>query len=157
MGGVNSYSQDNLVAYSTIADATSLIKQGTFLAKIDLKSAYRSVPISSSCYDLTGLHWYFKEDLSPTFLYDCRLPFGASKSCKICSALTDAVTRMLASKGYTCLNDIDDFLVIADSELKCKKGLDCLIGLVESLGFEINWKKVEQPARIMVFLGVKID
>ena len=84
-GGVNSYSQDNSVAYSTIADATRLIKQGTYLAKIDLKSAYRSVPISSSCYDLTGLHWYFKEDLSPTFLYDCRLPFGASKSCKIFS------------------------------------------------------------------------
>jgi hypothetical protein len=52
---------------------------------------------------------------------------------------------MLASKGFFCLNYIDDFL------------LDVLVALIQSLGLEINWEKVEGPATEMIFLGVHIN
>ena len=41
--------------------------------------------------------------------------------------------------------------------MSCKKSLDELIVLVESLGFKVNWDKVAQPAEIMTFLGVKLN
>jgi hypothetical protein len=98
-GGVNAFSLDNSVSYSSISDATKLIKDGSFLAKMDLSSAYRSVPISPESFNLTGLQWTFTGDSEPTYMYDCRLPFGASKSCKIFTAVSDAVTRFFAKRG----------------------------------------------------------
>jgi hypothetical protein len=103
-GGINAFSLDNSVKYSTITDATELIKDGSFLAKIDLSSAYRSMPISPDSYNLTGLQWTFCGDSEPTYMFDCRLPFGASKSCKIFTAISDAVTRFFARRGHLCIN-----------------------------------------------------
>jgi hypothetical protein len=108
-GSVNAYSLDNSVTYSSISDATKLIKDGSFLTKIYLSSAYRSVPISPDSYSLTGLQWTFSGDSEPTYMYDCHLPFGASKSCKIFTAISDAVTRFFARRGHVCINYIDDF------------------------------------------------
>ena len=64
---------------------------------------------------------------------------------------------MLASKGFFCLNYIDDFLVLADDLETCRAGLDCLVSLVQSLGLEINWEKVVGPHTDLVFLGVHVD
>ena len=78
-GGPNKLAVDTSVTYATIDDAVQLIVPGTFLGKLDLSSAYRSVPIHPSCYALTGLQWTFVDDLQPTYFYDARLPFGAIK------------------------------------------------------------------------------
>jgi hypothetical protein len=154
LGGVNAYSTDNSVVYSTLTDATKLIKPGSFLAKIDLQKVYCSVPLSPKSYRLTGLHWTFEGQDSPTFMFDCRLPFGASKSCKISTTISNSISRMLARKGYRCINYIDDFLVVADSESECRAGLSCLLKLVMSLGLDVNWTKVEGPASTLTFLGI---
>lgn len=42
-------------SYMTVDTAVSLIKSNAYLAKIDLKSAYRDVPIHPSNYPATGL------------------------------------------------------------------------------------------------------
>ena len=38
-----------------------------------------------------------------------------------------------------------------------KEVFDCLIELLQNLGFEINWKKVVPPTQCLTFLGVPID
>jgi hypothetical protein len=58
-GGLNQFCTDSAVSYSTVDDAVKHIKVGSYLAKIDLSEAYRSVPINPSCYDYTGLQWIF--------------------------------------------------------------------------------------------------
>ena len=89
-GGLNILTTDTCVKYPTIDNAVTMIKDGSFLAKVDLKSAYRSVPIHADSFNYTGLQWNFGENLCPTFLYDCRLPFGASRSCRVFQAITSA-------------------------------------------------------------------
>jgi hypothetical protein len=98
-GGVNQYSTDNSVKYSTINDATKMIKTGSFLAKIDLKSAYRCVPLHPTCHQWTGISWKFGESGKTTYLYDARLPFGASKSCLVFRSLSDSIVLMLARRN----------------------------------------------------------
>jgi hypothetical protein len=71
-GGINRFGVDSSVSYSTIDDALKLVKKGTFLAKVDLSEAYRSIPVHSSCFTLTGLQWIFGDDLVPTLLFDAR-------------------------------------------------------------------------------------
>ena len=66
--GVNSYvpSLDKL-HFQTIDDAIKLVDHNYYLAKIDLRYAYRSVPIHPSNYPATGLKWTFSGDSLPTY------------------------------------------------------------------------------------------
>jgi hypothetical protein len=81
-GGVNVFGVDSSVKYATIDEALLFMSPNCFLGKIDLSEAYRSVPINPACFDLTGIHWLFDGDSEYTYLYDARLPFGSSLSCK---------------------------------------------------------------------------
>ncbi|VDI13266.1 Hypothetical predicted protein [Mytilus galloprovincialis] len=56
---LNSYTSDTNCAYMDMRHALKLIKPNSFLAKIDLKSAYRSVCCHVSDHNLTGLKWTF--------------------------------------------------------------------------------------------------
>ena len=58
--GVNSYVPflDKL-HFQTIDDAIKLVDKEYYLAKIDLRHAYRSVPIHPSNFQATGLKWTF--------------------------------------------------------------------------------------------------
>ena len=73
MNSLNDYAVDTTCSYMALNDACRIIKPGDFLAKIDLKSAYRSVSIHPSNYKYTGLKWHFKGDSKVTmvtYMYD---------------------------------------------------------------------------------------
>jgi hypothetical protein len=156
-GGVNRFSSDNSVKFSTIHDATKLIKKGSFMAKIDLKSAYRCVPIHPLCHQFTGISWKFGDSQEVTYLYDARLPFGASKSCMVFQSISDSIVLMLARRNIQCLAYIDDFLLICDSKLECDRALMTILALVDSLGLDVNAEKTAGPTQKIVFLGIEVD
>ena len=59
-GGLNDYAHEDVkVRFQSLKDATSLLTRGAFMAKVDLKSAYRSVSLHPSQYKFTGLKWKF--------------------------------------------------------------------------------------------------
>jgi hypothetical protein len=156
-GGVNVHTTDTSVVYSTIDDAVKLIKPGSYIAKVDLKSAYRSVPIHSSSFPYMGLSWRFGSDEKVTYFYDCRLPFGASRSCRVFQAISNAIVRILQREIFHCISYIDDFLVVGETKELCQKALDFLLELIPLLGLEVNWDKVSGPETTLSFLGVQID
>ena len=93
--GVNSYIDIESFKFQTIDDAVKLIDKGYYLAKIDLRHAYRSVPIHPSNYKATGLKWVFKGSKHPTYLIDKRLPYGGRSAPGIFHRITQAVRRMM--------------------------------------------------------------
>lgn len=155
---MNDYGSSVSVRYQTLADACELAKPGSFMCKIDLKSAYRSVGIHSSDYCLTGLSWCFKGDTSPTYLFDTRLPFGSNVAPSIFQRLTSSVCRMMKQKGFpNVIVYLDDFLIVEESLQRC---IDCqhvLVSLLRSLGFSISWSKMDGPSQVVTFLGVLIN
>ena len=155
---MNDYTTLHAVRYQTLEDAYTLAKPGYFLAKVDLKSAYRSVPIHPSDYCLTGLKWHFKNDSKPTYMYDARLPFGARNGCSIFHRLTQSVRRMMAKRGFpNIIVYLDNFLIISKSYSECLEAQHVLLGLLIKLGFLISWKKVLGPMCKLPFLGIMID
>ena len=66
---------------------------GCLLAKLDLKEAYRAVPVHPSDQRLLGVAW------DDTVYIDKALPFGLRSASKIFSALTDAMMWLLQEKG----------------------------------------------------------
>ena len=68
------------VHYSTVDDAITHIKEvgvNAYLAKTNIKSAFRIVPIHPDDHHLLGMKW------KDRFYYDTTLPRGCSMSCAI--------------------------------------------------------------------------
>ena len=70
---MNEYTGHHSVRYQTLQDACRLAKPGYYCAKLDLQSAYRSVPIHPDDYKATGLAWRFEGEDTDTYLFDARL------------------------------------------------------------------------------------
>ena len=87
-----------MIMFSQIMDLrvlSKLIYQGCYLAKIDLGTAYRCIPIHPSYYQATGLKRQFANTSSPPYLFDTKLPFGAAKNPQIFQRLSSVVCRIL--------------------------------------------------------------
>ena len=115
------------------------------------------MPIHPSNYTATGLAWQFRGDNSLTYLYKCKLPFGAAQSPEIFHRLTQAITRMMERRGFTVLAYLDEFLIIADTKVECQQAYEELIKLIGEVSFQINWDKAVRPCQQITFLGIEID
>jgi len=156
---VNDYaSLDEKTKYQSVQDAVDILKPNSYLAKVDLKSAYRSVPVHHSNWQALGLQWWFGDDPQPTFMYDTRLPFGSKLAPSIFHRLTQSVRRMLQRRGiHGVIVYLDDFLIVSDTYEECMETLNVLWRLLRCLGFAISWGKVEGPSQAITFLGIHID
>ncbi len=157
-GALNDYAFDvEKLKYQTVQEAANLITPNCYLAKVDLKSAYRSVKISDYSRGATGLEWTFLGDSEPTYLRDFALPFGSKLSPYIFTKLTQAVRRMMARRGFKgVLVYLDDFLIIEKTKKRCQLALDTLLQLLRQLGFAISYNKVVTPTQKLCFLGIDI-
>ncbi|MES9970252.1 MAG: reverse transcriptase domain-containing protein [Candidatus Thiodiazotropha sp.] len=156
-GSVHDYcTSDWKQKFSRVDDAAALVTEGCYMAKVDLKSAYRSVPISQHSQRVTGLKWQFGK--RTVFLKDTKLCFGSRLAPGIFHRLTQAVKRMLNRRGLKAtVVYLDDFFIKADNFQDCAAALQMLIQLLRKLGFHINWNKVIDPTTKIIFLGIEID
>ena len=155
---VNNYSLPSSVSYETVNNAFKLAKPGSYMCKIDLQSAYRSVPINPENFHCTGLQFKFTGDDAPTYLIDRRLPFGCNKGPMIFHRISQSVKRMMSRKGFDgVVVYLDDFLCVADTYEECCAMQHALLSLLVKLGFQISWKKVTSVTNVVEFLGITID
>ena len=125
-----------ICAQSLTPDAVRLIRtlgRGCLLAKLDLKEAYRAVPVHPSDQRLLGVAW------DDTVYIDKALPFGLRSAPKIFSAPTDAMMWMLHEKGIDlALHYLDDFLVMGPPGTPlCGQSLEAVLGLCDELGLPV--------------------
>ena len=85
--GLNDYIQTQSFKFQTLDDAIKLLGANRFMAKIDLRHAYRSVPIHPSNFVETGLKWQFSGDSHFNYFDDRR---------EIFHCFTQSVRQMLA-------------------------------------------------------------
>ena len=147
---------DSSQTFQNIDDATSLVQQSYYMAKVDLKSAYRSVNISKSSQRFTGLQ--FSKGGRTIYMRDTKLPFGSRLAPGIFHRLTQAVKRMMARRGFTAITvNLDDVLICAPTVNECATALSTLIRLLRQLAFRINWNKVVDPVQCITLLRIEID
>ena len=147
--------ENKVVNYATIADAVNIIKATPhcFMAKTDIKDAFRIVPIHPDDRHLLGFSFQNK------LYFDCCLPMGCSSACQIFEKVSDSLLHIL-SRHFNIENVVkylDDFLFIAESEEKCNHMLRTFIQLCKHLGFPLAHLKTVSPTTNITFLGYKID
>ena len=142
--------------YVKVDDVVQQVLQlgpGALMAKLDVKSAYRIVPVHPQDRHLLGMQW--KDGV----YVDAALPFGLRSAPKIFNALADAVEWIVREHGVSHLwHYLDDYITCgpAGSE-ECHFNLQLLIDVCQHLGVPLAEEKVEGPTTALVFLGILID
>ena len=129
------------------------LRPGAKMAKLDIRSAYRMVPVHPQDRHLLGMMW------EERVYVDAALPFGLRSAPKIFTALADAIEWIAKSQGVQHLwHYLDDFIICGepDSE-QCHLDLESLIAICNHLGVPLALEKVEGPTVCLVFLGILID
>lgn len=124
----------------------------SFMAKLDIESAYRIIPVHPDDRPLLGMRWKGK-------LYiDMALPFGLRSAPKIFNAVADAVEWILVQRGVEVVHYLDDYLIVGPADKgECEAVLGQVCKVFARLGIPIAHHKTEGPARSLVFLGIEID
>ena len=143
------------VSYASLDTAINLILeagQNPFLAKSDIKSAFRLIPIDSAQYHLLCFEW------KGLYYFDACLPMGARSSCAIFESFSTALEHILSCKGVqlSC-HYLDDFLFVGSSERECEKHLSKFREICTYTNVPIAEEKTFGPSQKLEFLGFFID
>lgn len=157
-GSVNDGIQESMcsLSYATVEDATQGIVDygtGALLTKIDIRNAYRVVPVHPDDRWLMGMLW------EGSLFVDTALPFGLRSAPKIFTALADAAEWILRQRGLEfVIHYLDDFLIVTSADMdQGEHALRILLEMFERLGLPVAWDKLEGPATSLTFLGFELD
>lgn len=122
------------VQYTSFDDAIKLIIKlgpGCLMAKTDIDSAFRLIPIHPHDHDLLGFQFENK------IYYNLCLPMGSSSSCAIFSAFSN-VLKWIAQQILHIpfmIHILDDFLILGPpNSPKCNNDLQNVINMCGKLG-----------------------
>ncbi len=119
---------------------------------MDLKSAYRMVPIHPLDQPLLAVTW------QGTTHVDTALPFELRSAPEIFSAVADTLAWAMVCNGMSgAIHYLDDFLFVATSQQATKNSLAIALKTCHALEFPVATDKTEGPATYLVFLGIQFD
>lgn len=141
------------VSVDDVAEEVGRMGRGALMAKFDLKSAYRHIPVHPDDRRLLGMEWEGK------LFIDTRLPFGLRSAPMIFNTVAEALAYVIREKGVGNLDHyLDDFLLVAPlASTKCAENLRTALGVCEELGFQVAQEKTEGPATTITLLGIEVD
>lgn len=147
------------VRYCTVHEVGQLLLNmygdgGAWLAKVDLRDAYRIVPIRKQDWRFLGLV------ANGEYYVDRMLPMGAASSCQIFQRISLGLKNMFLQScniEVHIFNYLDDFLLISPSRASCSEALGCFERFCAKLGVPISDHKTVRECKSLVFLGLGID
>ena len=144
------------VQYSSVPQAINLIKyhgRFSYLAKTDIKSAFRIIPIRPDQYHLLGFQWNNK------FYYDRCLPMGCSSSCSIFEAFSTSLEFIIRSKvsDVSIIHILDDFFFVSHSYQSCHDALMLFLDICKEIGVPMALDKTFGPYQSLPFAGIHLD
>jgi len=144
------------LSYITVDNAIQQAQglgKGTLLTKIDIKNAFRLLPVHPADRHLLVMRW--KQQL----YIDTCLPFGLRSAPKLFNILADLLSWVLEQQGVSpILHYLDDFLTLAPPDsTTCQRNLDIIKSVCHYLGVPLAVEKVEGPSTSLTFLGIVLD
>ena len=123
------------------------------LANIDVKEAYRIIPIHPDDRPFLGLHW------KGQVCINCQLPFGLASAPAIFSAVGEALEWVLWQQGERAVvHYLDDFLFVGSpGTAESQRALSITLATCEELGVPLVADKTDRPITSLSFLGIKLN
>ena len=125
------------VMVDQVARSVAQCGHGALMAKTDLCSAYRQVPVHTSDQYLLGLEW------GGTTYIDRALPFGLHSAPKLFSAVADGLAWALHCESIVnCVHYLDDFFFWgAQHHQHALQRWIPQLGCAQHSAFLLPWKK----------------
>ena len=141
------------VSVETVAAAAMRWGRGAMMAKVDIESAYRLVPVHPDDQPLLGVRW------RESVYRDRMLPFGLRSAPKIFSAIADALEWCVRQNDVQSVyHYLDDFIVLGRPGTdECGRSLEQLSRTCTELRVPLAAHKTEGPTTCITFLGIEID
>ena len=123
------------------------------LAKIDIKSAFRLLPVHPADRHLLAMRW------RDNIFIDTCLPFGLRSAPKLFNILADLLSWIARQRGVSLsMHYLDDFLTMGPPGVTtCQENLEIFIRTCKELGVPLATEKLEGPTTSLTFLGVILD
>ena len=132
----------------------SIISQGWFMVKLDLKDVYLTIPMAQESWNLLT----FQAGPPHSLMQFRCLPFGLCTAPFVFSKTTKPATQFLRQLGIRLIVYLDDLLLAAPTKEKLLVDLSTALWLFISLGFLINIpKSITAPTCRLEFLGFVVD
>ena len=148
--------EDYSVHYTGFDSATDLVRKvgkNCLMFKMDIKHAFRVLPIRPSQWFLLGFKWM------GYYFVNFRLPFGLRSSPCIFTRLADVVCWILQhvyNLPYT-VHYADDYFFVALHPNSAVRDFSLALLAFEDLGIPIAGEKTIPPTTCLPFLGINID
>ena len=145
------------VKYSSFDDALDMLAAlgpGAMVARLDIKNAFRLLPVHKSDFQLLG----FK--IQGKIFVDKCLPFGCSVSCSKFEKFSTFLEWVLKqqSNNSNVIHYLDDFLVAGNKGTDdCARLMANFSFICSDLGVPLAHEKTIGPTTSLVFLGLEID
>ena len=143
--------------YASVDDAVhSLLTlgPGAMMVKVDLKSAFRMVPVHPTNWELLGMDWREK------FYVDTCPPFGLRSAPFLFNEVATAM-KWILKHNYAMphlIHYLDDyFLAGPPADPACAGHLEDFLRVAAWLGVQVAMEKVEGSTTILTFLGLQLD
>ena len=128
------------------------VSPGDYMASLDLKDAYFSVPIFQPHRKYLRFRWQFK-----LYEFTC-LPFGYSLAPRVFTKIFKPIIAHFRFLGFRVFIYIDDISLVASSFDECKQQLAAITQILEGLGFLVNKEKSQiLPVTEIRYLGFLIN
>ena len=136
----------------TIQSVLLSVRQGGWMASIDLKEAYLQVPVHPASRHF--LRFVFRDQV-----YQFKvLCFGLSTAPQVFTRIMAPVSTILHSMGIRMRRYLDDWLVQSSSRESLLRDLQTVLQLCHELGIVVNPQKSNLvPSQVVQYLGVIID
>lgn len=140
-------------SFYEVLEMVGSLGKGAVLGKMDVKSAFRLLPVHPSDHQLLGFKF------NNFYYYDMCLPMGCSISCALWEKFAHFVQWVVEVKtGVHTLNHyLDDFIFAGDTSEICELLMSSFRKTCFEFGIPLAEDKTEGPKTVITFLGIVID
>ena len=129
-----------------------LLRPNDFIATIDLKDAYFTVPIHVDHSKFLRFYW---DGLLYEFIV---LPFGLVSAPRVFTKLMKPIIAYLRGKSMRLIIFLDDIAVLGNSFADCSQNVLTVIQVLEEMGFIVNTEKsCLVPKQVATYIGYLLD
>ena len=141
--------------FKNVEDVVPLLNANDYLTVVDIKAAYRAVPIRENHRTYQGFAWEYKGERC--WFVDNRMCFGLRLGPMFFNFLSNFIYDVATIRGLKVVNYLDDFLAVADDYTSCLDAQYTLTSSLRFLGFHVSFDKLVHPSTTVTYLGIEID
>ena len=127
--------------------------RGCFMAKVDVRAAYRCIPVRPADWPLLGMLWRGQ------YYFHRTLPFGLRSACHLWERYANAFEWIVKSEFgvQDTTHYVDDTFLASASEAGCSDSIARTKAAGVELGVPDAADKTEGPTTSLTYLGIRID